>query len=334
MVDDFDGRITRFLSIQGAATSTEVAQLLGFSRQSAHARLRKLVAGGTVVVDGAGRATRYGLAERVWERRFSIEGLEEDRVYEALSSELPEVGELEGESASVVSYVVTEMVNNAIDHSGGQEVRLAARAARTHLSLEIEDDGVGAFAHVRDELNLDSELSAVQEISKGKTTTAPDRHSGEGIFFVSKAVDVFRLESGTLAWVVDNERDDVAIEALVRPRAGTRVTVELDTSRVRSLTDIFALYTEDYAFTKTRTVIKLFTIGVRFMSRSEAKRLLHGLEKFREVVLDFSGVDAVGQGFADEVFRVWAGAHPEVLLDPTNMNEAVAFMVERARRAS
>ncbi len=70
------------------------------------------------------------------------------------------------------------------------------------------------------------------------------------------------------------------------------------------------------------------------MSRSEAKRLIHGLERFREVVLDFSGVDAVGQGFADEVFRVWAGAHPEVLLDPTNMNEAVAFMVERARRAS
>ncbi|MBW2464119.1 MAG: DUF4325 domain-containing protein [Deltaproteobacteria bacterium] len=331
MVDDFDGRITRFLSVHGAATSTEVAKLLGVSRQSAHGRLRKLVAAGAVVVDGAGRATRYRLAERAWERRFSIDGLEEDRVYEALSSGLPDVGALEGESASVVSYVVTEMVNNAIDHSGGHEVRVAARAARTHLFLEVEDDGVGAFAHVRDELNLDSELSAIQEISKGKTTTAPDRHSGEGIFFVSKVVDVFRIESGTLAWVVYNERDDVAVEALPRPRAGTRVTVELDTARVRSLTDIFALYTEDYAFTKTRTVIKLFTIGVRFMSRSEAKRLLHGLEKFREVVLDFSGVDAVGQGFADEVFRIWANAHPEVVLGPTHMNEAVAFMVNRAR---
>ena len=34
-----------------------------------------------------------------------------------------------------------------------------------------------------------------------------------------------------------------------------------------------------------------------------------GLERFREVVLDFAGVDAIGQGFADEVFRVWARAH-------------------------
>jgi hypothetical protein len=59
---------------------------------------------------------------------------------------------------------------------------------------------------------------------------------------------------------------------------------------------------------------------------------VHGLEKFREVVLDFEGVDLVGQGFADEVFRVWAQQHPDVLLIPTGMNEPVAFMVERAIR--
>jgi hypothetical protein len=50
------------------------------------------------------------------------------------------------------------------------------------------------------------------------------------------------------------------------------------------------------------------------------------------VVLDFEGVDLVGQGFADEVFRVWAQQHPDVLLIPTGMNEPVAFMVERAIR--
>ena len=66
------------------------------------------------------------------------------------------------------------------------------------------------------------------------------------------------------------------------------------------------------------------------MSRSQARRLVSGLERFREVVLDFRGVELVGQGFADEVFRVWARQHPEVALIPTAMNEAVAFMVERA----
>jgi uncharacterized protein (DUF1330 family) len=78
-------------------------------------------------------------------------------------------------------------------------------------------------------------------------------------------------------------------------------------------------------------VVKLFSYGVRFVSRSEAKRLCDGLERFRHVVLDFAGVEAVGQGFADEIFRVWASQHPEVELSPENMAPPVAFMVSRTR---
>jgi hypothetical protein len=73
-------------------------------------------------------------------------------------------------------------------------------------------------------------------------------------------------------------------------------------------------------------------VGERFVSRSEAKRLLHGMEKFEEVVLDFRGVQSVGQGFADEVLRVWSRAHPGTRLIPEHMNDAVRFMVESARR--
>ena len=80
----------------------------------------------------------------------------------------------------------------------------------------------------------------------------------------------------------------------------------------------------------TRTIIRLCTHASAFVSRAEAKRLLHGLEKFREVVLDFAGVDMVGQGFVDEVFRVWHRAHPETSLLPVDMLEPVEFMVRRA----
>lgn len=70
------------------------------------------------------------------------------------------------------------------------------------------------------------------------------------------------------------------------------------------------------------------------MSRSQARRLVSGLERFREVVLDFRGVELVGQGFADEVFRVWAKQHPESALIPVDMSDAIAFMVERAIRGA
>jgi hypothetical protein len=93
-------------------------------------------------------------------------------------------------------------------------------------------------------------------------------------------------------------------------------------------------YTVDHEFSKTRVVIKLFTLGVRFISRSEAERVVSGLERFDEAILDFAHVEEVGQGFADEVFRVWSTSHPRTTLTPVQMREPVAFMVERARRPS
>ena len=97
---------------------------------------------------------------------------------------------------------------------------------------------------------------------------------------------------------------------------------------------VFSRYTRDLAFDTSRVVVKLFERGGTHVSRSEAKRVLAGLERFREVAIDFHRVESAGQGCADEIFRVWARVHPEIRLVPERMNEAVTFMVERARRAA
>jgi len=76
--------------------------------------------------------------------------------------------------------------------------------------------------------------------------------------------------------------------------------------------------------------VKLFEHGSSFVTRSEAKRLLGGLEGFAEVEFDFDKVESVGQGFTDEVFRVWAKQHPEVRVMPTKMNDGVALIIGRA----
>ena len=328
---DRDDRILSVLR-DGAKSSSEVAAALRCSRQAAHRRLSRLIEAGQVRKQGAARATRYRLASVTWQGAFPLEGLEEDRVFELLAEQVPAVGGLSEQATATLAYAVTEMVNNAIDHSAGTEVRLEVQCVGTRLTLHVEDDGVGAFAHLARSRGLASELAALQQISMGKTTSAPDRHTGEGLFFTSKAVDVFRLESGKLAWIVDNEREDAAVAQCDTQRKGTLVTLEVDTARVRALGPIFEAFTEGFEFSKTRVVVKLFEHGVRFISRSEAKRMLLDLERFREVVLDFQGVRTVGQGFADEVFRVWAKAHRDVALIPIHMNDAVAFMVERVQR--
>ena len=83
----------------------------------------------------------------------------------------------------------------------------------------------------------------------------------------------------------------------------------------------------------TRVRFELFTIGVRFISRSEARRVVGGLEKFRNVIFDFKGVEEIGQGFADEVFRVWSRAHPDIKVEAVGASRPVAFLIEHARRS-
>jgi hypothetical protein len=83
----------------------------------------------------------------------------------------------------------------------------------------------------------------------------------------------------------------------------------------------------------SRIVVELIVQGECPMARSEARRVMKGLERFREVVLDFRGVRELGPSFADEVFRVWATAHPRTKLTPENTIEPVEFMVKRALKA-
>jgi hypothetical protein len=113
------------------------------------------------------------------------------------------------------------------------------------------------------------------------------------------------------------------------------VRFELALETTKTMDAIFAQYSEQsFQFDTSRIIVKLFERGVDFVSRSEAKRIVVGLERFRHVIVDFRGIDSVGQGFADEIFRVWAEAHPDVRIDTINMRDPVRFMVERTMRTS
>jgi len=314
-------------------SSSELAERTGISRQAVHLHLRRAVEAGLLVVSGKGRATRYrGARPPTFQAELPTLGLAEDRVWERAREALADLSNPENANArSVATYAFTEMLNNAIDHSGSPTVRISAGITDGLFWFEITDHGIGIFEHVRAKLELSSRLEALQEISKGKTTTLPDRHTGEGIFFTSKVADHFEITANGLRWEVDNLRGDQAVGS-GPDEPGTRVRFEVALSKHETLEAVFSKYTHDLAFDTTRTVVKLFSYGVRFVSRSEAKRLLNNLDRFRHVILDFAGVEAVGQGFADEVFRVWANDHPEIEITAENMAEPVAFMIDRARR--
>ncbi len=325
-----DEALATLLSEAAEFSSADLATRLGTTRQAVHRHLSRWLAEGRLLRTGAGRATRYHSASPTpgFHATYPLAGLEEHRVWEALSrTRAPDAWS--EPAAEILQYALTELVNNAIDHSGADQVSVQLDIDPATVRLIISDRGIGAFESVRRSMRLPDALAALQEISKGKATTRPSEHTGEGLFFVSKACRHFELRSNGLAWRVDNARSDHAIAA-VPAQPGTWVRIEHPSADPTPLEQTFDAYTHDRRFDTTRCIVKLFEHGVRFVSRSEAKRLLHRLEDFDEVILDFEGVEAIGQGFADQVLRVWPGAHPSTHMVTQNANPQVQFMIDRA----
>ena len=205
--------------------------------------------------------------------------------------------------------------------------RSRSESTPPRISFSVKDGGIGAFHSIAEKFGLQDEHAAMIELIKGKTTTMPEAHSGEGIFFVSRSADRFVLRSHRLQIEWDRDRDDVFVSD-PRFTRGTLVKFEIRKDSRTRLEDVFGEFAPehyDYQFQKTRVLVKLLRRD--YVSRSEAKRLLYNLDKFSEIELDMRDVVNVGQGFADEVFRVFATANPEIVLRTTNAAKAVAAMI-------
>lgn len=226
------------------------------------------------------------------------------------------------------------MVNNAIDHSHGSTPWLEAEAYPDKIVLSIRDNGVGISHKIAKELDLHDDREAILELAKGKFTTDPSSHSGEGIFFTSRVFDTFGLISHDLSWVHDLGDDDWLIESAQQQTEGTWVLLAIHTDIQRTLQSVYDCFAapEEYAFSKTHVPVLLAKYGdTQLISRSQAKRVLLRLDHFEEVFLDFKGAEKIGQAFADEIFRVFANAHSDIKPVYINTTPQIEAMINRAR---
>jgi hypothetical protein len=322
--------IRSLFEVHDTITSGQVGRAAGVSRQAAHYKLKEMEARGDIVHEGAGRAGRYRRrAQR--ETQYPLQGLKEDEVWGEESRALRESDLAVFDSPNVrpiLNFVFTEMVNNAIDHSRGTMITVRWFYGPNQIAFEVDDDGIGALRNVRESRHLSSDFEAIGEIAKGKQTTAPSRHSGLGIYFSSRMANEFVLISGHHSWTVDNRRSDEAIGWLDAERLGTRVRCEVDAGTVITPQQVFDGFSDPARSGSTKTTIRvsLFEEG-GFVSRTEAKRLGAHLETFGTVELDFDGIESVGQGFIDELFRVWQNDHPKTRLVPIRANRSIVSMI-------
>jgi DNA-binding transcriptional ArsR family regulator len=311
--------------------AADTARHFKISRQAASRHLHALEEAGLVRSEGAKnvkKSTLIPLKQTSW--TFRLAGLKEDVVW--LESIAPLIADLPGNVREIWQYGATEMINNALDHSEGLNLSIYFSRNAIDCELTITDDGEGIFHRIQRLTGLYDARESILELAKGKLTTDPQNHSGEGIFFTSRAFDSFAIISRNLYFTHQTEKDDWLID-IDSDTPGTSIYLRLSNTCPRTMKELYDEYAEpdEYSFNKTRVPVKLARYeGEKLVSRSQAKRLVSRFEKFSTVILDFEDVEEIGQAFADEIFRVFASNHPEVKLITAHATDAVNKMILRA----
>jgi uncharacterized protein DUF4325/histidine kinase-like protein len=303
-----------------------VAQTLGVTKQNASYHVQKLIADKQLTQSGRTRRARFFLAPTlVWQKHCSRQQSESD-VWDA--DVLPQISDLPDNALDIWRYCFTEMFNNALDHSCGTRITIQLKRTTVNAEMTIIDNGVGIFKKIQHAMKFSDVRDAALELAKGKFTTDPARHTGEGIFFTSKMLDAFDISSGGLYFTSVSP---------MKNTKGTAIWMKLRNASDRSRKEVYDAYASpenNYAFDRTVVPVKMAEHSENdLISRSQAKRLLLRIDRFRTVVLDFKNVNQVGQAFADEIFRVFTHRHPGVEVQFINANADISNMIRRAQTA-
>lgn len=315
----------------------ELAELEGVGSRTYVSRLlAEMIEEGKVASRKEGRNVYYFATSEVvlFEKSVRLKNLHEEEIWGETKRNERFPVEITDEAETIAQFAFTEMLNNAIDHSKSGVANVKIWIENGIFKFIVRDFGIGVFRSVMRKVKTDDEIEALREILKGKLTTDPKHHSGEGIFWTTKIADKVVFESFGVRLTVDNTIDDYAIEKLDEKLIGTKVYFEIRMNSKKSMSELFHKYSfdnEKLLLDTTAVPIKLYDGGETWISRSQAKKVLNGLDKFKKITFDFSGVSLIGQGFADEIFRVYQIEHPEIVLEAVNMNETVRLMVEHAR---
>lgn len=268
--------------------------------------------------------------------------LEEDALF--WEKIMPFLTELPRNVQDIWYYAFTEIMNNAIDHSAGERITFAIQKDALYTEISIADDGIGIFRNIQKYagekygVEIDREQAAL-ELYKGRLTTDPDRHSGEGIFFVSKMLSEFAVWSENTVYSYRcGDRDRFVRSHLISyytqlEGIGTMAVMKLENESKRTSREVFDEFAPlEEGFVRTLIPMKDMCPLGDPVARSQARRILRRLDEFREIIFDFRGIGFMGQGFADEVFRVFQNMHPDIKLTVINANASVLGMIRHVKR--
>lgn len=343
---DINDAIILGCATRGGTMASAATEQTGLTRVAVSRRIKKLADAAYLHRHGTGTRQTYSLGDkRFWLRVEPLDQIVrrggEMVVWEQHLAAL--LADLPGNVKSLAYTAFTKMLNNALDHSSGQQVVMGVHVQGGLLHMLVGDDGEGIFRKIANAADLFDPRLAILELAKGKFTTAPTGHSGMGIFVSSRMMDDFAIDSFGLRFDPNETRaplsgfDWMDANAQLKPAQAqtvVRMAIALDSTRVAN--DVYFKYFESShvgdagpgdAFHTTEIPVRLAQLSSELVSRSQAKWVMNRATQFMTVILDFEGVVHVGQAFVDEVFRVFATARPHIRLKTMGMSPEVAKLV-------
>jgi anti-sigma regulatory factor (Ser/Thr protein kinase) len=310
-----------------------VEERTGASRRAVQAALRRLVEAHWLSRGGSSRRPVFGpgLLRQV-ARSYTLHGMQEDIPWQR---DFAPHFDLPPHVTRMIRHGFTELVNNAADHSGGSSVTVSLRQTPSHVQLLVSDDGCGVFDKICQAFDIADAQHAMLELSKGRLTSQPEMHTGRGLFFSSQLADVFDIHANNTAfqrraWEASGWQPGRPL-----PRQGSSIYMAIALDTQRTLDQVLEAWSVDgtgIEFDQTTIALRLLAgPGQPLDSRAQARRVAARLPMFKRAEISFDGVEDVGHGFADELFRVFARAHQEVELRPTHMTPRIAALVKSAQ---
>lgn len=324
---------------------SNTAKTCGVSQTTVSRYIRQMLNDG-IIVESKENKSKY-ILKVLYSKFFPFypkeEKLEEDAIYDSVI--YPIIKDLPNNVIKIWAYVFTEMMNNAIEHAEADRICVTVRRNVLFTHVFISDNGIGIFENIKEyiylmegkNITLDEALSF---LFIGKLTTNKENHSGEGIFFSSRAVDDFYIFSSNRLFTHDKydrscsanlfDIDDRESKQVMMDQKGTFVLINLWNNSKRELKEVFDMFSSvDKGFFKTQIPIKNMITSGFPVSRSQARRLSSGFDKFEVVELDFSGVEDIGQAFTHELFVKFKKSHPNIELLVKNANKNIEDMIQR-----
>ena len=291
-----------------------------------------------IIIKSSNKDCGYELVwmEKSYVYNIKDTALEEHEIYADILA--PVITHCSQQACLIWPYVFVEIMNNAIEHSGGNKIICKIRKSFLFTDVIIADNGLGIFKRIKDYVKSENDINIntkdiIMELHKGKLTIAKYLHSGEGIFFVSKMLDYFAICSDNQVFY-KGDSDDSSLKDYLESYAGkisghgTTVWMELSNFTTKSMQEVFNEFSTDKeGFAKTTIPIYDICTGGYPVARSLARKLTFRMEEFSEITLDFANVPMIGQGFAHEVFVVFKHKYPKINILIKNANEDVQNMI-------